>query len=786
MAQFNSVTYLNAATPYFMLGHPQVIDLSGIVLSDQNGVLAVDGVPIMPSNWSNYSTLNSTIAFNISSATLVAEASASTPSLLFNGNVLAYQSEIPNLKNWAMYAANNPVEISSFNISNIGNLTCSVGNFSTINVSTTAPLISTFSTLTVAKLIPSTITVANTTVTGTGIIFSTNVTFTSSITGIDGLSTGTDGLIYVSSLITNDISVKNDFQLRPLDGTNFSLNMSLGNSIGTAASWVGYSILAGATTIAGVESLTTGAVAMYNGRGANYLTADGNPELVNTTTQLQVSTLGTSFSTIERLISSGQEVFISTINPAGSAIRSFSDPLQTISTGNTSYVQAFGQWSPLPTQGSLSSISNGGAFVNIDAAGIISLNNSNSINAQSTIINSSGTILLTSANSNVELYASNNAPTSIILDQGEQNIYVTTTNSAGIGQGNIYLNNTVTQLAIGSSVDSPPATGLFFDTTRLIFNGVSVIGTNGYIYRADNGTTPTSGLITWNVFANQITSTAIRIDYITNGGAIIKDLLNTLVIGSSFILQDTTGINYQTWQINGTPIPNNILGYIEYPVILLASGGTPQFINGTLIDLILGGGSSAGPTGPTGPTGYGATGPTSSTGPTGFSSTGPTGYGATGPTGTVTSWITGGTDTQDSVTITTVNINVPINTGASAIVASGTSRYFISGQVGYTAGAGINPVVSWTLARSTALPATTANSTNLASGGGLLNANLINTNPYRLGSILTPATYASTCPVSIVDKPPAGSWFYSLFAQSTAVNGTTAENIVITVLQVSQ
>jgi hypothetical protein len=107
------------------------------------------------------------------------------------------------------------------------------------------------------------------------------------------------------------------------------------------------------------------------------------------------------------------------------------------------------------------------------------------------------------------------------------------------------------------------------------------------------------------------------------------------------------------------------------------------------------------------------------------------------------------------------------------------------GQGSYYAIAGVNAGVSWTIARSSALPATGANSTNLASGGGLISANLINTSPYRLAVIQTPANYSSTSAFSIVDTPPAGTWYYSLWAQSTGISGITSENVVLTVLQVS-
>jgi hypothetical protein len=149
-------------------------------------------------------------------------------------------------------------------------------------------------------------------------------------------------------------------------------------------------------------------------------------------------------------------------------------------------------------------------------------------------------------------------------------------------------------------------------------------------------------------------------------------------------------------------------------------------------------------------------------------------------------WRVGGVDTIVNTTITAgaTNTLVPINTTASGIIAGGTSKYHISGQASFSVIAGVNSVVSWTIARSTAYPPTSANSTNLASGGGLISANIIATSPYRLSAIFTPATYTNTASFSVVDTPPAGTYWYSLWAYSSAVNAVTSENVVLTVLQV--
>ena len=149
------------------------------------------------------------------------------------------------------------------------------------------------------------------------------------------------------------------------------------------------------------------------------------------------------------------------------------------------------------------------------------------------------------------------------------------------------------------------------------------------------------------------------------------------------------------------------------------------------------------------------------------------------------SWIAGGVDTLDTTTITTANTLIPINTSAAGAVGNGSTKYFISGQVSFA-----NSVVGtstnfWTIARSSAYPPTASNSTNLASSGGLISANNLNLSGYRLASLLTPSGYTATIALSIVDTPPSGTFYYSIWAYTNLTNSTTSENVVLSVLQVS-
>lgn len=93
-----------------------------------------------PADWSNYSTINDTIRFNDTNATL--EVFPAVPdndtTISFNGNQLAYVSDIPDLANWAQYPANHDVDVPiPFNINVLqGSVNADVLNVNTINLAT--------------------------------------------------------------------------------------------------------------------------------------------------------------------------------------------------------------------------------------------------------------------------------------------------------------------------------------------------------------------------------------------------------------------------------------------------------------------------------------------------------------------------------------------------------------------------------------------------------------------------------------------------------------------------
>ena len=97
-----------------------------------------------PADWSNYSTLTSTISFNDTNAKLkvIPAVPDSNTTIEFNNNQLAYVSDIPDLANWAQYPANHNVDIPAPYVLNV----------STANVSTLVSKTASISTLTVSTL----------------------------------------------------------------------------------------------------------------------------------------------------------------------------------------------------------------------------------------------------------------------------------------------------------------------------------------------------------------------------------------------------------------------------------------------------------------------------------------------------------------------------------------------------------------------------------------------------------------------------------------------------------
>ena len=191
---------------------------------------------------------------------------------------------------------------------------------------------------------------------------STPILYVSDIQGID--------LTVSAATTTNFLTVSSVGMKGSLFGDlNFSFNFGLGEALGGLAAGLGAAVggaAIGAGTGAGlaIQGAEAGIATMIAPRGQNFIN-NNEFEVINFTTQLQCSTLGGPdpfYSSIFRTVSTsgqpntvpGSTIFTSTIFPAGTVcIRSISDPFNLItgvSSLNTSTIQAFGQWCPLPIE----------------------------------------------------------------------------------------------------------------------------------------------------------------------------------------------------------------------------------------------------------------------------------------------------------------------------------------------------------------------------------------------------------------------------------------------------
>ena len=202
---------------------------------------------------------------------------------------------------------------------------------------------------------------------------------------------------------------------------------------------------------------------------------------------------------------------------------------------------------------------------------------------------------------------------------------------------------------------------------------------------------------------------------------------------------------------------------------------------------------STGATGATGPVGTtGATGPvgtTGATGATGFTgTTGATGAasatGATGATGPSVSWISGGTYSTVSVTISTTNTLVGYT---SSISTTTTGKYLVHGSfTGTQVNAGTNQLamsIGRTLV-SNGVPSNNANTINLANGSGMQN-NVGGSTSSKMMATSIVNTAQTGVQASVIDTPGGvGPYYYSIWAAGSVSNDLTSENIMLSVLQV--
>jgi hypothetical protein len=292
-----SATRFSDSQAYYLEVNPTVINLGGATLSTINGDLTVNGQSYNPNTWSLYSTVSSTITFGLPTPGIQLEVQQGPPPappyLFFDNNQLAYVSQVGNVADWALFPA-----IQDVSIPNPFSLNADNANISTCTIS--------------------------------------------SLT-VDSINGGGSNTLNISS-INAQLTLTSSFALTN-GNISPNINLGLGPLFGNIGAWATGAM--GVTV--GSAALVTGAVGLMLPRQTNYIT-QGDVEMVNVTTQLQVSTLNAQTSSITRTLDiTNQEIFTSTINTVPvQAIRSLSDPFQNASTGTASYLQAVSQWYPLP------------------------------------------------------------------------------------------------------------------------------------------------------------------------------------------------------------------------------------------------------------------------------------------------------------------------------------------------------------------------------------------------------------------------------------------------------
>jgi hypothetical protein len=181
-----------------------------------------------------------------------------------------------------------------------------------------------------------------------------------------------------------------------------------------------------------------------------------------------------------------------------------------------------------------STISNGPSYMTLTTAGAALIDTTSTIGAQPITVTSGGALTMKSGT------------TGTVEIVGAANAYMYLDTS-----GNVFLRNTDTQLLVGGPADAVPSAGLFIDSTRLTYNGatllvnpsvlstasvssLSVSSINGFQYSPSSianassfvSVAPTSGLININNVSSQVAETGINIR--TRGsllGASEKDVL---------------------------------------------------------------------------------------------------------------------------------------------------------------------------------------------------------------------------------------------------------------------
>lgn len=384
MSLLTQQTNANTTETYFLKVNAKVANISTINANTiSTNVLTADSISTtMLSAYEGTFSTFSTAQIDLDGQLLTADAN----DLLLNGIPVATLSSLSSIADWALEPAISSVNMDGFNIVNASTISCQtivagqgviaanlqVGNGLFQNLVAFNSLFVSSNTSTISSLVLNAevgnFSTLEAGVISTGAIATSDIqASTMEISSINGAEFTTNAIKVdvgnFSSLVSNSISslgaqirealistIVFSPSLNPsLGGVN--VNLGLGGILGNVIGW-GAGVLGAAT---GTVALGTSAFALASGRQANYIDAT-RYELVNGVTQLQFSTLNVPFSTIYRLTDSadpertpGAEVFVSTINPPGVAVRSVSDPINTLSSPSST-IQAFGQWVPLPPE----------------------------------------------------------------------------------------------------------------------------------------------------------------------------------------------------------------------------------------------------------------------------------------------------------------------------------------------------------------------------------------------------------------------------------------------------
>jgi hypothetical protein len=173
-------------------------------------------------------------------------------------------------------------------------------------------------------------------------------------------------LLQTSTVSIVNITSQPSFSLfKSLFTVDLGLGQAIGGLLGGIGGAVGGGVIAAGTGAGlAIQGLEQGWGTVMAGRPKNFIN-QSTFEVLNFTTQLQVSTIGNAYplySTIFRTVSSvaanqvpGREIFTSTFFlPGTTCIRSISDPFNLMtgdSNLNTSTLQAFGEWTPIDISG---------------------------------------------------------------------------------------------------------------------------------------------------------------------------------------------------------------------------------------------------------------------------------------------------------------------------------------------------------------------------------------------------------------------------------------------------